>query len=127
MVVIPTKTHVSLHYSNTPVDYLGWTLTLLGIGALIVMWRMGPVLYPSQPAHRRRRWLSLSPLRSASTTAPGADVAGNGGGVVTTEHAGSGDGGDSPEAAYSAALGKQLSGVNGDAHGPPPDVDSYWD
>jgi hypothetical protein len=49
---------------------------------------------------------------------------GEGNGVGSADGA---DGSDSPEAAYSAALGKQLSGVNGDDHGPPVDVDSYWD
>jgi hypothetical protein len=122
MVVIPTKTHVTLHYGYTPVDDFGWLLTIAGIIAVIVMWRMGPVIYPSRPAHLRRRWFFLPPLASAPAGA-GADANGHGQGVDSADNP------DSPEAAYSAALGKQLSGVNGNDHGPPGDVDvdHYWD
>ena len=107
MVVIPTKTHVSLHYGYTPVDEFGWLLTIAGLIGVIVLWRMGPVIYPERPA-RRRRYLPLL----APAPVPQAEA----------------DGADSAEDAYSAALGRQLSGVNGDGgHGPPVDVDSYWD
>jgi hypothetical protein len=41
MVVVPTSTHVSLHYGNTPVDGLAWGLTLIGLGALVVLARRG--------------------------------------------------------------------------------------
>jgi len=40
MVVIPTSTHVRLHYGWTPVDGLGWGLTLLGL--LCVAWMALP-------------------------------------------------------------------------------------
>jgi hypothetical protein len=51
MVVVPTSTHVSLHYGWTPVDLLGWFLTLLGIAGVVVLWRRPPVEVPtpSQP------------------------------------------------------------------------------
>jgi len=49
MVVIPTSKHVSLHYGYTPVDALGWLLTLLGIAGLVILFRRGPVDLP-QPA-----------------------------------------------------------------------------
>jgi len=49
MVVIPTSKHVSLHYGFTPVDALGWLLTVLGLAALVAMWRRGPVRYPDPP------------------------------------------------------------------------------
>src|SRR5262249_26217709 len=100
MVVIPTKKHVSLHYGNTPVDMLGWFVTLLGVGGLIVLWRAQPVVYPPKPPLRRRG------------QAAGAGPAGDG------------DGTDGAEPTYSDALGRQLAGVNG---GQPVDVDSYWD
>jgi hypothetical protein len=38
MVVVPTSTHVSLHYGFTPVDNLGRLVTLGGLGAAIVLW-----------------------------------------------------------------------------------------
>jgi hypothetical protein len=41
MIVVPTATHVSLHYGQTPVDYLAWSLTLLGLLGLVVAWRVG--------------------------------------------------------------------------------------
>jgi hypothetical protein len=34
MVVIPTSHHVRLHYGWTPVDGLGWLLTLIGLAAV---------------------------------------------------------------------------------------------
>jgi hypothetical protein len=49
MVVIPTSNHVSLHYGYTPVDALGWLLTLLGIAGLVVFARRGPVDLPQPP------------------------------------------------------------------------------
>jgi hypothetical protein len=39
MVVVPTSTHVRLHYGRTPVDVGAWLLTLLGIAALVVLAR----------------------------------------------------------------------------------------
>jgi hypothetical protein len=50
MVVIPTDTHVELHYGWTPVDVLAYLLTLIGI--------VGAVWLSRQPAidvSRRRR------------------------------------------------------------------------
>ncbi|HZN13832.1 MAG TPA: gephyrin-like molybdotransferase Glp [Acidimicrobiales bacterium] len=35
MVVIPTSRHVRLHYGETPVDLMGWALTILGILAVV--------------------------------------------------------------------------------------------
>lgn len=39
MVVVPTKTHVELHYGNTPVDYLAWSITGIGLVGLVVLAR----------------------------------------------------------------------------------------
>jgi len=46
MVVIPTETHVSLHYGWTPIDLLAWLLTLLGLAGLVVLIRRPPVEVP---------------------------------------------------------------------------------
>jgi hypothetical protein len=45
MVVIPTSTHVKLHYGYTPVDGLGYLLTLGGIGLAVAFYRFGPVRF----------------------------------------------------------------------------------
>ncbi|MDQ3679933.1 MAG: hypothetical protein M3378_05195, partial [Actinomycetota bacterium] len=37
MVVVPTEGHVELNYGYTPVDALGWGMTLLGLGGLAVL------------------------------------------------------------------------------------------
>jgi hypothetical protein len=49
MVVVPTKKHVSLHYGDTPVDMLGFTLTVLGIAAAVTLARRPAVTYPEPP------------------------------------------------------------------------------
>jgi hypothetical protein len=49
MVVVPTSRHVSLHYGYTPVDALGYVLTLLGIAAAVVLARRPAVVYPEPP------------------------------------------------------------------------------
>ena len=49
MVVVPTRKHVSLHYGYTPVDALGYLLTLLGVAAVAVLARRPPVEYPEPP------------------------------------------------------------------------------
>ena len=45
MVVIPTSNHVELHYGTTPVDVLGWLLTLGGIGLAVYFFRRGPMTF----------------------------------------------------------------------------------
>ena len=47
MVVIPTSNSVKLHYGTTPVDVLGWLLTLGGIALVVLMVRQGPVDFGS--------------------------------------------------------------------------------
>jgi 6-pyruvoyl-tetrahydropterin synthase related domain len=49
MVVIPTARHVSLHYGRTPVDWLGILLTVLGLAAVVGLWRAGPLSMPVPP------------------------------------------------------------------------------
>lgn len=49
MVVIPTSTHVSMHYGYTGVDALGYVLTLIGIGLAVLFVRRGPVDLDVEP------------------------------------------------------------------------------
>jgi hypothetical protein len=49
MVVIPTDTHVSLHYGWTPIDLFAWILTFLGLVGLFLLWRSGPIDVPPEP------------------------------------------------------------------------------
>ena len=47
MVVVPTSSHVVLTYGSTPLDWIGTGLSILGLVALVAMWRF-PV----------RRWVA---------------------------------------------------------------------
>ena len=53
MVVVPTRTHVSLHYANTPVDYLGYLLSLFGLIGVVALVRRGQVEFPSRERAER--------------------------------------------------------------------------
>ncbi|HEV2069333.1 MAG TPA: hypothetical protein VGR26_06035 [Acidimicrobiales bacterium] len=44
MVVLPTATEVELTYGTTPVDWMGWALTLLGVAGLAMLVLKGPVV-----------------------------------------------------------------------------------
>ena len=46
MVVIPNANHVTLTYGYTPVDWIGFILSLLGLLSLVFLWRMRPVAFP---------------------------------------------------------------------------------
>jgi hypothetical protein len=57
MVVVPTEKHVRMSYGNTPVDYMGYGFTLLGLVALVLLARWGsfrfrPELARTVGAHR---------------------------------------------------------------------------
>jgi 6-pyruvoyl-tetrahydropterin synthase related domain len=40
MVVVPTSTHVELHYGWTPVDLVAWMVTIFGlVGFVVLLWR----------------------------------------------------------------------------------------
>ena len=84
MVVVPTSTHVSLHYGYTTVDYLGWFLTLLGVVGLVCPGPApGPLDMPEPPAvvpaatspstaaRRRRRRASRRCRRRGEAPEPG--------------------------------------------------------
>jgi hypothetical protein len=66
MVVVPTDTHVSLHYGWTPVDLFAWFLTILGLAGLVILARRPPVVVPPPP----------EPVSSADESADGTTVAG---------------------------------------------------
>ncbi len=50
MVVIPTGTHVDLHYGWTGLDLGAWAVTALGLVALAFLARRRPVGLPAPPA-----------------------------------------------------------------------------
>lgn len=54
MVVVPTDTHVELHYGTHPVEVAGWGLTLLGLVGLVLLLRAGPVGDGTGPVPSRR-------------------------------------------------------------------------
>lgn len=54
MIVVPTATHVTLHYGDTPVDWTGFAVTLLGLVAVVGLVRAGPVLPRRRPPHRAK-------------------------------------------------------------------------
>lgn len=49
MVVIPTSNQVKLHYGTTPVDVLGWLMTIGGIALAVVFFRRGQVHFGDRP------------------------------------------------------------------------------
>lgn len=46
MVVVPTSHHVTLHYGYTPVDWIGFLLSLTGVAGVVWLIRAGRVRYP---------------------------------------------------------------------------------
>src|SRR5438067_2339813 len=75
MVVIPTRTHVSLHYGRTPVDWAGTILTIFGLLGLagLANWKLVP-LAPRPPRRRRTETAGAPP--SGPSGPPGPDPAG---------------------------------------------------
>lgn len=57
MVVIPTDNEVRLSFGLSIIDYLCYAISLLGVVGLFVLWRRGPVAYPT-PA---RPWAAYPP------------------------------------------------------------------
>ena len=97
MVVIPTSKHVSLHYQNTPVDWLGWFVTFLGVIGLVVLVRAGRVVYPD-PRARAQPFLPWGPGQPGQPVQLGQPPP--------------------PDVPYYAYLDGQLQGV---------DPGDYWD
>jgi len=75
MVVVPTGTHVSLHYGRTGVDWAGMILTLFGIGGLVGLskWKLEPLA--ARPPRRRGPATAGGPP-SGPSGPPGPDPGG---------------------------------------------------
>src|SRR5205807_2368448 len=71
MVVVPTGTHVSLHYGRTPVDWAGTLLTVFGLLGLagLANWK----LVPLAPLPPRRRVETVGAPPSGPSGPPGPD------------------------------------------------------
>lgn len=84
MVVVPTSTHVSLHYGLTMVEYGSWAISLLGIVGLVLLLRAGPLSMPAP-----RPWFRRSGDGSDDGTEDGVDD-----GAVASGDAGDDDASD---------------------------------
>jgi hypothetical protein len=82
MVVVPTETHVELHYENTSVEWLAYALTLVGLVGLVLLARRGMYRYRIvEPTPRRTSVPSMTPPSrgpfsrwlNGSSEAPAAD------------------------------------------------------
>jgi len=62
MVVVPTSTHVSMHFGTTPVEYGSWAITLGGLVALVFLFRAAPL-----PLVEPRRWFGSRSAQSTDT------------------------------------------------------------
>jgi hypothetical protein len=49
MVVVPTDQHVELSYGREPIEWVGYALTLLGIGLVVLLARRPALVDPSPP------------------------------------------------------------------------------
>jgi hypothetical protein len=69
MVVVPTSTHVRLHYGRAPVDLFGAGMSLLGIVGLVVLARRRSLDLPEPGRNRVSEWIdslvSLPPEQPA--------------------------------------------------------------
>jgi hypothetical protein len=57
MVVIPTDTHVSMHFGRTPVDWLGIIMTLLGLVGVVWLARQPAIAVEPERPPRLSRWI----------------------------------------------------------------------
>ena len=55
MVVVPTSNHVRLHYGYTPIDWLGFLVTLAGIAGFVALILLKRVRYALQRARPEPR------------------------------------------------------------------------
>jgi len=72
MVVLPTSNDVTLSYGATGVEYLGWFLSLLGLVAVVAMWRSRRVPDLDGPIVLPKRLTFLASGENAETLASGA-------------------------------------------------------
>ncbi len=63
MVVVPTETHVSMHYGTTSVEFGSWAITLGGLVALVFLFRAAPLPMPEP-----RRWFARRTVESEDVT-----------------------------------------------------------
>jgi hypothetical protein len=72
MVVVPTGTHVSLHYGRTAVDWAGILLTVFGLLGLagLASWKLIP-LAPHPPRRKRTATVGAPPSGPGGPTEPG--------------------------------------------------------
>ncbi|MHB1535087.1 MAG: hypothetical protein ACYC1D_10895 [Acidimicrobiales bacterium] len=63
MVVVPTAHHVTLGYGYTPIDWLGFLLTLMGLAGAGFLWWRPPLRYPTR---RHSRMDAASDLEGPS-------------------------------------------------------------
>ena len=71
MVVVPTSTHVRLHYDTSSLEQLAWLVTLMGIG-LLFFWRFRVGDVRHRTAHPfDRDWDTDAPM-AAAFPPPGA-------------------------------------------------------
>jgi hypothetical protein len=73
MVVVPTGTHVELHYGRTAVDWAGIIFTVFGLLALagLASWKLTP-LPPPAPRRRRVETVGAPPAGGPGTGQPGS-------------------------------------------------------
>ncbi|HEV3401758.1 MAG TPA: 6-pyruvoyl-tetrahydropterin synthase-related protein [Acidimicrobiales bacterium] len=67
MVVVPTDTHVSMRFGYTPVDVLGWLLTITGIGLVVLLARRGRVNFGDRPPAPAREAVAPEPAPAPAT------------------------------------------------------------
>jgi hypothetical protein len=70
MVVVPTDTHVELHYGRTGIEWLAYLLTALGLLGLVLLARAKPVAMPVAASRSRhlRRTGEVEPPSTTGTT-----------------------------------------------------------
>ena len=107
MVVIPTSHHVTLNYGYTPVDWIGFILSLLAVAGVLVVWRRRP---PEFGPSRHFAFVDASgtggPGGSTSPAASADEEAGAGGLGGPDGYAGA--------AAEGAAISAGMAGSPGD-------------
>jgi hypothetical protein len=66
MVVVPTQEQVSMSYGRTPIDYLAYAMTLLGLVGLVLLARAPAIDVPPERPTRLSRWiddkLTITPI-----------------------------------------------------------------
>ena len=115
MVVVPTSDHVTLSYGYTPVDYLGWALTLAALVGLVLLVRAGRLDLPEPRPWSRRGDTELDE-GGPDPGGPGAE--GNGSGRVPPPPDGGGPGREPQDARVPAAAFDPAEVILGPVEGP---------